>query len=204
MASEDTQDTPQDSTSAQEKVDLTGLKRQLEEANALLEGTQAVSPERRREVLSARAQALAGTRGEKRVQVLSVLAFQVGGERYAVRIEHVDHVLEARGLAPLPGAPRHVLGALVSRSRVVPVLDLRQLLGLEGGGMSDLGKVVVVEVEDEAFGLAAEAVEGRKELPRAELSHPPPGPFLFLTPDRLTVLDLEQLGGPAAARQEQK
>ena len=30
------------------------------------------------------------------------------------------------------------------------------------------------------------------------LSQPPPGPFLFLTPDRLTVLDLVQLGAPSA------
>ncbi|MCY1034438.1 chemotaxis protein CheW [Corallococcus sp. BB11-1] len=166
----------------------------------LLEGGQVVSAHRRREVLHTRAVALANSRHETRQEVVTVLAFQVGGERYAVRIEMVDHVLEARGMCALPGAPRHVLGALVSRSRIVPVLDLRQLLGLEGGGMSDLSKVLVVEVEDEAFGLAAEVVDGRKELPRAELSQPPPGPFLFLTPDRLTVLDLTQLGNPAAAR----
>jgi purine-binding chemotaxis protein CheW len=184
------------------EIDYSALRRQLDEANALLEGTQKVSPERRREVLGARARALAESRHEERQEVLSVLAFQVGGERYAVRIEHVDHVLEARGIASLPGAPGHVLGALVSRSRVVPVLDLRQLLGLEGGGMSDLGKVVVVELGEECFGLAAEGVEGRKELPRTELSQPPPGPFLFLTQDRLTVLDLEQLGGPSGALPE--
>lgn len=183
-------------------IDYSSLRKQLDEAHALLEGTQAVSAERRREVLGARAKALAESRHEERQEVLSVLAFQVGGERYAVRIEHVDHVLEARGIASLPGAPRHVLGALVSRSRVVPVLDLRQLLGLEGGGMSDLTKVVVVEVGEECFGLASQEVEGRKELPKVELSQPPPGPFLFLTPDRLTVLDLEQLGGPSGARPE--
>jgi purine-binding chemotaxis protein CheW len=93
-----------------------------------------------------------------------------------------------------------VLGALVSRSRVVPVLDLRQLLGLEGGGMSDLAKVIVLEVGEDAFGLATEVVDGRQELLRSGLSQPPPGPFLYLTPDRLTVLDLEQLGNPSALR----
>ena len=193
-----------DDASAKVEINYATLRRQLDEAHALLQGTQAVSLEKRREVLGARARALAESRNEERQEVLSVLVFQVGGERYAVRIEHVDHVLEARGLASLPGAPRHVLGALVSRSRIVPVLDLRQLLGLEGGGMSDLGKVVVVEVGEESFGLAAEGVEGRKELLRSELSQPPPGPFLFLTPDRLTVLDLELLGGPSVARQEQE
>ncbi|QRN94252.1 chemotaxis protein CheW [Archangium violaceum] len=180
------------------KIDYAALRRKLDEAQAVLEGAQVLSPERRREVLAERARALAESRHEERRETMSVLAFRVGGERYAVPIDAVDHVLESRGLCPLPGSPRYVLGALVSRSRVVPVLDLRHVLGLEGGGMSDLTRVVVVEVSEEFFGLAAEEVDGRQELARAELSHPPPGPFTFLTRERLMVLDLEQLADPAA------
>jgi purine-binding chemotaxis protein CheW len=179
------------------KIDYAALRRKLDEAQAVLEGAQILSPERRREVLVDRARALAESRQEERRETVSVLAFRVGGERYAVPIEAVDHVLESRGMCPLPGSPRYVLGALVSRSRVVPVLDLRQLLGLEGGGMSDLPRVVVVEVSEEYFGLAAEEVDGRQELVRADLSHPPPGPFTFLTRERLMVLDIEQLADPA-------
>ncbi|PTL77386.1 chemotaxis protein CheW [Vitiosangium sp. GDMCC 1.1324] len=178
------------------KIDYTALRRKLDEAQAVLEGAQVLSPERRREVLAERARALAESRHEERRETVSVLAFRVGGERYAVPIDAVDHVLESKGLCPLPGAPRHVLGALVSRSRVVPVLDLRQVLGLEGG-VSDLTRVVVVEVSEEFFGLAAEEVDGRQELPRADLSHPPPGPFTFLTRNRLMVLDLVQLSDPS-------
>jgi purine-binding chemotaxis protein CheW len=187
------------SDDAKVQIDYSGLMRRLDEAKALIEDAQ-VTPEKRKAVLAARAQALAGSREQVRPAVLTVLSFQVGGERYAVPIEQVDHVLESRGLCGLPGAPRYVLGALVSRSRVVPVLDLRQLLGLEGGGMSDLGKVVVVDVAGDAFGIAAELVDGRQELLRSTLSQPPPGPFMFLTPDRLTVLDVVQLGTPSERR----
>jgi purine-binding chemotaxis protein CheW len=181
------------------EIDYSTLIQRLDEARALIENAH-VSPEKRREVLSIRAKALAGSREQVRPEVLIVLTFQVGGERYGVLIEQVDHVLESRGLCMLPGAPRHVMGALVSRSRVVPVLDLRQLLGLEGGGMSDLAKVVVVDVAGDVFGIAAEVVDGRQELLRSTLSQPPPGPFMYLTPDRLTVLDLAQLGTPSAER----
>lgn len=184
---------------AKVEIDYSTLIQRLDEARALIENAQ-VSPEKRREVLSIRAKALAGSREQVRPEVLIVLVFQVGGERYGVLIEQVDHVLESRGLCMLPGAPRHVMGALVSRSRVVPVLDLRQLLGLEGGGMSDLAKVVVVDVAGDAFGIAAEVVDGRQELLRSTLSQPPPGPFMYLTPDRLTVLDVAQLGAPSAER----
>lgn len=181
------------------EIDYSGLIQRLDDARALIENAQ-VSPEKRREVLSNRARVLAGSREQVRPAVLTVLTFRVGGERYAVPIEQVDHVLESRGLCMLPGSPRHVMGALVSRSRVVPVLDLRQLLGLEGGGMSDLGKVVVVDIAGDAFGIAAEQVDGRQELLRSTLSQPPAGPFLHLTPDRLTVLDVAQLGTPSAER----
>ena len=186
--------------SASDKVDYGALHRRLDEAQAEHESSQVLSQQRRREVLLERARALAESRHEERRETISVLAFHVGGERYAVPIEAVDHVLESRGMCLLPGAPRHVLGALVSRSRVVSVLDLRQVLGLEGGGMSDLPRVVVVEAGEECFGLAAEEVEGRLELPLAELSPAPPGPFTHLTRERLMVLDLEQFGEPALAR----
>jgi purine-binding chemotaxis protein CheW len=187
---------------ADERIDYAALRRKLDEAHAALGEVDPHSEgeERRRQVLLERARALAESRNEERRETLSVLAFRVGGERYAVPIEAVDHVLESKGLCSLPGAPRHVLGALVSRSRVVAVLDLRQMLGLEGGGVSDLTRVVVVEVDEEGFGLAAEEVEGRLELARAELSQPPPGPFSYLTRNRLMVLDVKQLGDPSATR----
>jgi purine-binding chemotaxis protein CheW len=180
-------------------IDFAELYRRMDEAERVLEHGQAHTAERRRAVLSERARLLAGSRDEVQREQVSVLAFRVGGERYAVPLERVDHVLKSRGLSPLPGVPRHVLGALNSRSRVVPVLDLRQLLGLEGGGMSDLTRVVVVNAGDEPVGIAAEEVEGRLDLARSELGRPPPGPFLYLGPERLTVLAPDELAGPGAA-----
>ena len=182
-------------------IDFAELYRRMDEAERVLEHGQAHSAERRREVLAERARLLAGSREEARREELSVLVFRVGGERYAVPLERVDHVLESKGLSPLPGVPRHVLGALTSRSRVVPVLDLRQLLGLEGGGLSDLTRVVVVHTGEEPYGLAAEVVEGRLDLVRSELARPPAGPFLFLGPERLTVLALDRLGEAGAPAQ---
>lgn len=176
-------------------VDFDALHRRLDEAEARLAG-DAGGEARRLEVLAERARAIAGTREAARPESEPVLAFAVGGERYAVAVEAVTQVLEIRGLHPLVAAPPWLLGAMVARTRVVPVLDLRQLLGLQGGGMSDLSKVVVVEHEGEAFGIAAEALEGRLEVPRAGLVAAAAGPFRWVAPDRLALLDLGRLGLP--------
>ncbi len=180
------------------QVDFEALERQLEQAEAALAGV--AGPEARRQILEERARAVAESREVDRIESVPVLVFRVGGERYAVEVGAVFQAVEARSLAPLPAAPPWLLGAIVARTRVVPVLDLRQLLGLEGGGMSDLAKVVVVEHEGETFGLAAEELEGRVDVPREGLAQSTDGPFRWIAPDRLALLDLGRLGAPSAAR----
>jgi purine-binding chemotaxis protein CheW len=173
------------------------LYRRLEEAERTLTRGANLSPEERSKVLAQRAQALAQAREqEKAAESLEVVAFRVGGERYAVPIGRVDEILEIKGLCPLLGAPRHVLGALVARARIVPVLDLRQLLGLEGGGISDLTKVVAVAEGEELLGLAVEDVEGKMELKKTSEASVASGPFLMVTADRLAVLDVSKLAEP--------
>jgi purine-binding chemotaxis protein CheW len=178
----------------EQPVDFAALQRRLDDAERALAGES--GPEARRRVLETRARAVAEARGTARVESVPVLAFRVGGERYAVYVLEVFQVLESRGLAPLPASPPWLLGALVARTRVVPVLDLRLLLGLEGGGLSDLAKVVVVEHGGEVFGIAAEELEGRIEVPREGLAPPATGPFAWIAPDRLALLDLARLGTP--------
>jgi purine-binding chemotaxis protein CheW len=176
-------------------VDFAALQRRLDEAEDVLAGRR--TPEERLRVLEERGRAVAPARTEAVAEGVPVLAFRVGGERYAVAVAAVFQVLDARGLSPLPACPPWLLGAMVARTRVVPVLDLRALLGLDGGGMSDLSKVVVVEHDGDVFGLAAEELEGRLEVPREGLARGGTGPFEWVAPDRLALLDLSRLGAPS-------
>ena len=146
-------------------------------------------------LLRERARQLAQAREAERGRDVHVLLpVEVGGRRFALEAVKVHQVLDARGLHPLLGAPRGVLGAIMCRTRPVGVLDLRPLLGLEDGRLSDLQRVVVVEDGGDLYGLAVERVLRRVEVPGAELRPPPPGPFLWLAPERLAVLDAARLG----------
>jgi purine-binding chemotaxis protein CheW len=146
-------------------------------------------------LLRARARELAEARQEERSAGAHViLPLEVGGQRYAVEALRVHQVLDARGLHPLLGAPRGVIGAIMCRTRPVGVLDLRPLLGLEDGRLSDLQRVVVVEDGADLYGLAVERVLRRLEVPASEVRPAPAGPFLWLAPERLAVLDTARLG----------
>jgi purine-binding chemotaxis protein CheW len=184
------------SSRAQDAVDFGAVRRNLAQAEDVLAGNDA--GEDRERILQERAATVARTREEAQVGGMPVLAFKISGERYAVEVGAVFQVVDASGLTPLPVTPPWVLGAILARTRVVPVLDLRALLGLEGGSMSDLSKVVVLEDGGDLFGVAVEDVEGRIDLEREKLASTSDGPFSWIAPDRLAVLDLGRLGAPVA------
>jgi len=184
------------SARSKDAVDFGSVRKKLGEVEELVARGEA--SEDRARILEERAAAVARTREEAQVAGMPVLAFKVSGERYAVDVGAVFQVVDAAGLTPLPAAPPWVLGAILARTRVVPVLDLRALLGLEGGGMSDLAKVVVLEDAGELFGVAVEDLEGRIDLEREKLASTSDGPFSWIAPDRLAVLDLGRLGAPMA------
>jgi purine-binding chemotaxis protein CheW len=112
-----------------------------------------------------------------------------------VPVEAVSQVVEARGLQPLVGSPPWLLGAVAARGHVVPVVDLRQLLGL-GAGLADLTRVVVLEQDGELHGLAVEALEGRLELPEESLQ-PAAAPWVARTADGLGILDVAWAAAPS-------
>jgi purine-binding chemotaxis protein CheW len=144
------------------------------------------------EILARRARAVAAPRAPETPEGTEVLALEVAGERYALELATVIEVLDARTLAPLPGAPPWLLGAVVARTGVVPVLDLRQRLGLAGGGLTDIAHVVVAEHEGDALGIAVERLHGRLLVPRDGLA-PGAGGIRWVTPDRLALLDLARV-----------
>lgn len=151
-------------------------------------------------LLRERARALAQAREEERTHgARVVLPFEVGGRRFAAEARHVHQVLDAGALHPLLGAPRGVIGAIMCRTRPVGVLDPRPLLDLGDGNLSDLQRVVVLEDDGDLFGLAVERVLRRVEVPAADVRPAPPGPFLWLAPGHLAVLDPARIGATSGA-----
>lgn len=161
------------------------------------------APDASREaILRERARELAQARTTAAPDTVALLPFEVGGERYAVEVTGVHQVLDARLVDPLLGAPRAVIGAIVSRNRPVAVFDLRHLLGLEGRGLVDLARVILVDDGGDLFGFAVERVEARVDVPRADLRPVESGPFRWMAPGRTAVLDAARLGVAGAEGRE--
>lgn len=175
------------------EVDFARLFARLDAAELALAGASEADGQRRERVLLQRAEALARAHAQTQQVSLTVMSFSLGGGRYGVPFAHLDQIVECANLCPLHGAPRAVLGALAVRAGIIPVLDLRVVLGLSGGSLSDLRFVLVVSSGPERFGLAVEQTEGAQAFEERQLRPPPGAPFKALSLDGLLVLDVDHL-----------
>jgi purine-binding chemotaxis protein CheW len=59
-----------------------------------------------------------------------LLTFHLGSNRFAVPADAIREVVRAVAITPLPAAPGVVEGAVDVRGEIVPVLDLRERMGI--------------------------------------------------------------------------
>ena len=58
------------------------------------------------------------------------LTFALGEEKFAIRVDHVQEVVEFGQVTKVPNAPNYMLGIINLRGRVLPLLDAKLKLGL--------------------------------------------------------------------------
>jgi purine-binding chemotaxis protein CheW len=89
--------------------------------------------------------------------------FQLGARTFATRLDDVREIVRLAGLEPLPGGQAPLAGVIELRGTPLPVLDVRA-----PGSPDDDGDVLVLEIADDAVGVAVDkvlAVLGADALP---------------------------------------
>jgi len=83
-----------------------------------------------------------------------LLVFRVGAECYSLPMECVREVERVGKVTPAPGAPAFVRGLVNLRGEILPLLDLRLLLGADGAEPSASPRLVVAQASPEEPPLA--------------------------------------------------
>jgi two-component system chemotaxis sensor kinase CheA len=94
--------------------------------------------------------------------IVRVLVTAVGGERYALPLSYVAETVEFGQAAKTMVEGRE---AMVLRDRVVPLVHLRRLLGVEqGDGPAARQPVIVLEMGDRRTGVVVDGMVGQQEV----------------------------------------
>ena len=143
--------------------------------------------------------------------------FLLGGEEYGVDVRLVQEIIRVVEITPVPRAPESIKGVINLRGRIIPVLDLKQKLGLGVVERDKRSRIVVVKLRDRLIGLLVDAASQVLKVPVSSVD-PAPEAVLEIDadfirgvaklPDRLIILmDLQrilapELGEGGAARTE--
>ena len=101
------------------------------------------------------------------------VTFRLGNETYAINVMQVQEVLRMTEIAPVPGAPGHVLGIINLRGNVVTVIDARMRLGLTSKEDDDSTRIIVIEVNKQVIGILVDSVAEVVELAATEIEPAP-------------------------------
>ncbi len=152
------------------------------------------------QLLARRTEALARRIDESAVVLRTLLVLHVSGERFALEPAAVRLVTELRRVTPLPHVPLRVLGLTAHAGTVIPVFDLRAVLGLPLTTLPEYGRIVICGDPGDEVALAVEAVHGEAGFDDHAIAPLPstagPGLRAFargVAPGGIVVLDHEAL-----------
>jgi purine-binding chemotaxis protein CheW len=96
----------------------------------------------------------------ERPPTIRVCLFSLAGELFALDVQHARQVVVLDDYTVVPLAPAHLIGVTNLRGYVLPVVDIRSLLGLSGPRVSGGSRVLVLGAGPGQIGVAIDEVLG--------------------------------------------
>ena len=129
-----------------------------------------------------------------------LVVFSLGTEEYGLPITTVQEIIRYTKPRTIPSAPPSVRGVINLRGKIIPVVDLKSRLELDGGDAEE-SKIVIVEAGAVTAGLIVDDVDEVITVDQACLEPAPTGDVGYISAvakvgDRLLVLlDVEAMFG---------
>jgi purine-binding chemotaxis protein CheW len=107
------------------------IRRRLEQAEAALEQGFVPSSVEKKQILQARARALAEeSKKDEGAQSVEVVEFLLASERYGIKSDCVREIYPMKQFTPLPCTPSFVLGIISVRGQILSVIDIKKFFDL--------------------------------------------------------------------------
>ena len=106
--------------------------------------------------------------------MLQLVTFKLAGQKYAVDILKVQEINNMKEITTIPNAPHFLEGAVNLRGKVIPVLNLRKKFSLEVRNLSELDKIVIMDIRGVIMGTIVDSVSDVLRIAKDVVEPPPP------------------------------
>lgn len=76
--------------------------------------------------------------------ILELLTFTLGNEEYAFRIGEIHEIIRPQKVTMIPKTGPHLLGITSLRGKIIPVIDLKRLLSLNGNTVQQAKQKILI------------------------------------------------------------
>lgn len=95
------------------------------------------------------------TNGEE----IKLISFILDDKEYAVDIKLVQEVIEEREITPVPKSPDYMEGVIDLRGHIIPIINLRKMLGFKDREKTLDNRIIIVEVSGGTLGIVIDSVK---------------------------------------------
>jgi len=116
--------------------------------------------------------------GEVHEKELQVIAFKLSQELVSVPIEQVVEITSNRDITPVPKAPSFVIGVMNLRGKIVPVVNLKEHLGIPFEVSEEVyrrNKIVILDTPKGEVGVIVDEIVGSIKFPEEDILPEPIG-----------------------------
>ncbi len=103
---------------------------------------------------------------------LGLLEFFVGNEDYGINIAKVNEIMTYREVTPMPSAPDGVEGVFMPRDKLITVVDLHKILGVDVPD-GNSGLLIVCEFNQLDIAFHVTSVKGIQRISWSSIEKPP-------------------------------
>ncbi len=101
------------------------------------------------------------------------LTFSLCDQEFGIEILRVQEIKNYSRVTPIPNSPPNVKGVMNLRGTVIPIVDLRNTLGMPSAEYDKFTVIVVVNIESRVVGLVVDAVSDVMDVNQSDIEVPP-------------------------------
>ena len=102
------------------------------------------------------------------------VTFKLGQETYGILIRKVKEIIKPKRITQVPNTENYMLGVINLRGQIVPVVNLKNKLKLDGNSSKDSEeRIITVEINDALIGIKVDQVSEVVWLENDRIDPPP-------------------------------
>jgi len=104
---------------------------------------------------------------------LQLVVFNIGTEEFGVEIMNVQEIIRMTNITKIPQASGYVKGIINLRGRIIVVINLNVIMGMESKEQNENNRIIVADIGETVMGFIVDSVSEVIRLPESSVEPAP-------------------------------